>query len=333
MKRIAVALLCWWAWQTAAASEEPATSPPAGTPIFGETLDLGLQQVYVTVTGRGGRRVPDLERRDFRILDQGERQRIVTFENGDVPFTAVLLIDASRSMKGRRMTAALAGARAFVAGMKPLDEASVVVASDHLLRSSPFSSDPSLLDAELEGVTAGGGTSTHDYLFFALRRLESRQGRRVVVLLTHGRDVHSVLRMDQVREVARRSQAQIYWVRLAIEGSSPTFRVVSRPDPGPGQQHTSAVGWVDSWRGPATRQREARKLEKTVAESGGRILEVRSLARVEDAFTEVLAELRDQVALGYYPSEDSNDGSWRTLKVEVTRPGLKARTRGGYLDY
>ena len=46
-------------------------------------------KIYVTVTG-GGQRVLDLEREDFRITDEGKRQKIVTFERGDVPITATL---------------------------------------------------------------------------------------------------------------------------------------------------------------------------------------------------------------------------------------------------
>ncbi len=277
-----------------------------------EVVDLDLQQAYVTVTGRGSRGVLGLSRRDFELYDEGRRQEIITFESGDVPFTAVLLIDASRSMQGRPLAAARLGAQSFVDGMKDFDETAVVAFSDRLLLAAEFSASSEHLDAELGPVEAAGGTAIHDFLFFALRRLESRQGRRVVVLLSHGRDVYSVLRMHQVRDVARRSQAQIYWIRIVTEY-------------GPG------LG-IDSWRGSGANRRQARQLEATVKESGGRILEVTG-KEIEPAVAEVLQELRDQYAVGYYPSEDLDDGSWRQLKVKLRRSGLTARTSGGYLDY
>ena len=85
-------------------------------PIGGE-YEVDLQQLYVTAEV-GGHRVLDLERDDFTIVDEGRPQEIVTFESGDVPFTAVLLIDASASMYGPKMEAARAGAAAFIRGMR-----------------------------------------------------------------------------------------------------------------------------------------------------------------------------------------------------------------------
>ena len=36
-------------------------------------------------------------------------------------------------------------------------------------------------------------------------------------------------------------------------------------------------------------------------------------------------------SLGYQPSNDRRDGSWRTIKVELpTHPELKIRARSGY---
>ena len=48
----------------------------------------------------------------------------------------------------------------------------------------------------------------------ALKLLEERQGRRVVILLSDGADVTSVLVMHDLLWVARRCQALVYWIRL-----------------------------------------------------------------------------------------------------------------------
>ena len=53
-----------------------------------EEVAVELQQLYVTATGRGGQRVLDLREEDFRILDEGRPQELVTFARGDVPITA-----------------------------------------------------------------------------------------------------------------------------------------------------------------------------------------------------------------------------------------------------
>ena len=181
-----------------------------------EVVDLELQQLYVTVT-RAGERVLGLKHDDFTVLDRGERQEIVTLAFGEVPFTAILLIDGSVSMDEPLSAAARRGAKAFAAGMTALDEAKAMLFSHHLIAASPFTADPAVLGAAVASE-APGGTALNDQLYWAVRLLERRNGRRVVVLLSDGRDVHSVLDMAQVREAVRHGQTMIYWVRLILEG-------------------------------------------------------------------------------------------------------------------
>lgn len=295
--------------------------------IHGE-IEADLQQLYVTVTDREGRRVVGLETADFEILDEGRLQTIVTLEGGEIPFTAVLLIDGSMSMRGRKLEAAQAGARAFVRGMKALDEAALMVFSDRLLASSPSSSEPAELEKALAEVVPNGGTAIYDFLFLALRALEQHQGRRVLVLLSDGDDIHSVLRMKQVRDSARRSQAQLFWVRLGL-GSRAAADVLDHPPP-PGAQVRK---YFNSWHDSGEMIRGLGEIERIVEESGGRAFDVSRTEDVEIVFREILAELREQVAIGYYPTEDRDDGSWRKVEVEVNRPGLEIRAREGYLDF
>jgi hypothetical protein len=176
-------------------------------------VDLELQQLYVTVS-REQLPVLDLRREEFVVVDAGDRQELVTFERGDVPLTALLLVDASDSMRGRPLEAALRGARAFTAGMESLDLAKLLLFSDRVVHTSPLTGFSDVLTAGLQGVTAAGGTALNDYLYLSLKLLEMRQGRRVVVLLTDGFDVASVLSIRDVLWVARRSRALVYWIRL-----------------------------------------------------------------------------------------------------------------------
>lgn len=278
------------------------------------SVDLELQQLYVTVT-RGGERLLDLDRRDFEVRDEGDRQELVTFERGDVPITAVLLVDSSQSMRGARLSAALDGVRAFAEGMAPLDEAALLLFADRIVHRTPFAGEAQSLLAGIDRVEAEGGTALNDHLFLALQLLERRQGRRVVVLLSDGVDVESVLEMGQVLASVRRSQAIVYWLRLV--------------DPAAATASHSSV-----WHSPKFHRRQIEELEQAVADSGGRILD---LARVEDsdaAFREVLRELREQVVLGFYPSRARGDGRWHDVEVRLPRKsGLDVRTRAGYFDY
>jgi Ca-activated chloride channel family protein len=288
------------------------------TPVpVGDEYEVELQQLYVTVT-RDGKRVLDLEQDDFTILDEGKAEELVTFARGNVPFTAVLLIDSSASMYGSKLEAAQAGATAFIRGMHELDQGKVIVYSDVVQNATSFSGLQEVLIAGLIGATGQGGTAVNDNLYAALKLLESRQGRRLVVLLSDGIDTHSVLDGVDVLDHARRSQAMVYWMRL-LKADESADSV---------EEHDMA----SAWRTPADYRRQTASLVELVELSGGRIIPARTPNEIEEVFTEILLELREQYALGYYPTGQRNDGSWRRVKVKIDRKGVKVRTHAGYID-
>lgn len=286
-------------------------------PISGE-VKVELQQLYVTAI-RGGDQDIQLTQEQFVVFDNGARQDIVTFAGGDIPFTAVLLIDSSASMSGHRIQAARAGGDAFVTGMAELDQAKVMVFSDQLLSTTPFTTSPQTLSAGLRAATARGGTALNDHLYAAVKLLEHRQGRRVVVMLSDGIDTHSVLSMDQVFEKARRSQVLIYWIRLSRHLGDL-----------PGDQ---GLNIASAWRSPKQYRRQINLLERTVTDSGGRIVGVDSPSEIHPVFVDVLEELRGQYAIGYYPTDSANDGRWHDVRVDITAPGVQVRTHSGYVDH
>ena len=298
------------------------------TPSFrvDEELSLNLQQLYVTVS-RDGRRLLGLERGDFAVFDEGAPQRLVTFARGDIPFTAVVLLDSSSSMRGEPLAAALAGAEAFLTNMNRLDEGKLLVYSDRILHTTPFTTFPEVLTAGLGNVTARGGTALNDHLYLALKQLEDRQGRRVVVLLSDGVDSLSVLSMTDVEAKAHRSQALVYWLRLPYRGRFTGGGELPEGPLPPGERITSA------WRSAEEHRQEFALLRRTVEESGGRIVPLASIGEIAVAFRDILAELRDQYVLGYYPERQRHDGGWRRIKVRLRPPGVDVRCRDGYVDF
>jgi Ca-activated chloride channel family protein len=278
-----------------------------------DTVEVELQQLYVTVS-RDGQAVHDLRRQDFTVVDSGQRQELVTFERGDVPLTAVLLLDASDSMRGERLRTALASTRAFIDGMQPLDQAMLLLFADRVIHATPFTGFRQVLAAGLEEVVGAGGTALNDHLYISLKLLEVRQGRRVVILLSDGIDSASVLAMRQALWAARRSQALVYWLRL-------------------GGSDDERLSFSSAWRDADAYRREFADLEEVVGQSGGQILPLEGLQQAAAAFSDILDELRGQYVLGYYPRQRSDDGRWRPVRVLVSRPGFKVRARKGYVDY
>jgi Ca-activated chloride channel family protein len=278
-----------------------------------EQLDVQLRQLYVTVTRSGGERILDLEQGDFEIYDNGKRQDIADFGKGEVPITAVLLLDTSESMQGERLEAARRGASTFLSAMRPDDEASLVLFSDRLLRATKFTGDRGELEQALAETEASGGTAVNDFLYMSLKLLDARIGRRAIILLSDGFDVHSVLPIDEVMWKARTSQSIIYWIQL--------------------DERQKETSFSSAWRDHLGNDHEYQDLKKTVLESGGRILRIDKASQLEDAFANVMRELREQYVLGYYPTDAKKDGRWHAIKVDARRSGIKVRTRDGYVDY
>jgi Ca-activated chloride channel family protein len=280
-----------------------------------EVINVELRQLYATVSGSSGLPALDLTANDFEILDNGQPQTLSTFARGDLALSAVLLMDASASMEGNRLHIAAEGVRAFVSQVLPQDEVSVMLFSDELLMRTSFSNEASTLLAPIAEVNARGGTALNDHLYLALKDLEGRLGRRVVVLLSDGVDVESLLGMEDVRWAAHGSQALLYWIRL---------QEVSR----------GRIEHSSSWRDRKGHDEQLRLLETTVVESGGRVEVIPDVEQIGDALQRILRELREQYVLGYQPTQDRDDGAWHKIEVRVRngRGSYRVRTREGYFD-
>jgi len=275
-----------------------------------DEMNLKLRALFVSVV-RDGRSNLALEQDDFQLFDNGAPQQIVTFGRDELPLTAVLLLDTSESMQGERQEAVRRGAKAFLDGMKPSDEAMLALFSDRLLRFTPFTSDKKALDSAIVETRAAGGTAVNDFLYLSLKLLDARQGQRVVVLFSDGSDVHSVLPASDILWKARAGQSLIYWIQL-------------------GGKHQS---FTSAWRDFKGNDREYENLEKAVRESGGRTLQINRIEELEGAFRNILQELRQQYALGYYATNAKGDGSWHKVNVQLKGGGGRVRTREGYADY
>ncbi len=275
-----------------------------------DELNLKLRALFVSVTRDGASNLA-LSQEDFRVFDNGAEQEIVTFGRDELPLTAVLLLDTSESMGEKEMEAVRQGAKAFLQGMKPSDEAMLALFSDRLLKFTPFTADKAVLGGALSGVQSSGGTAVNDFLYLSLKALDARQGQRVVVLFSDGSDVHSVLPASDVLWKARAGQSLIYWIQLGGKRKS----------------------FTSAWRDYAANDKEYEDLEKAVAESGGRVLAVERVGELEHAFRNILQELRQQYALGYYPTNSKSDGSWHKVDVRVKGFSGRVRTREGYADY
>ena len=71
-------------------------------------------------------------------------------------------------------------------------------------------------------------------------------------------------------------------------------------------------------------------LKKLAEATGGRMLEVKGIDRLEGALDEISEELHHQYSLGYYPENKNWDGNFRKIQISAAEKGYKVYARKGY---
>ena len=258
--------------------------------------------VLTTVTDAQGRLVPNLEKDQFTILDNGKPQEISFFLNEVQPFTAVVMLDFSASMTAN-LDRLKSATEQFLIRMLPEDKAQVGAFSDKIQFSGTFTSDRDDLIGALGDLQFGNPTRLYDAIDQSIGELESAKGRKVVVAFTDGDDTASRRGMGDVLERARDKETMIYAVGLESE-----FFV------GPGR---------------VQRTRPDRGLRKLADETGGGYFELKKADELGPTFTRVLQELHALYTIGFTPT--LMDNKEHKLEVRVKQPGMNARARKTYV--
>jgi VWFA-related protein len=154
--------------------------------------------------------------------------------------------------------------------------------------------------ASLARFPAGGKTALHDAVIEALAHIEQANNqKRVLVVLSDGEDNASHQSEGNMLHRASRSQALIYTI------------------------HT---GDLSSDNG------NPRLLRRLATGSGGVAYQPRSEKQVVDAFAAVGRNTRRGYGIGYAPTNQALDGTYRRIRVTATQTGKKfnVRVREGY---
>jgi VWFA-related protein len=259
----------------------------------------------VSVTDARGQSVAGLTSEQFRVYDDGRLQPIALFRAGEVPLTVGLIVDYSTSMRPKR-DAAHAAIEAFARSGRQDDEMFVVGFSDRAeVQSFPggklFTSDPAELAAALTRGTPGGTTALYDAVAKGLRHLPAgRSDRKALVVVTDGGDNASRLKYEQVRDLARASEAVIYGIGLT---------------------------------GAELQEENPNNLKRLCRDSGGIAYFPEATADIERMIMDIARDLRTQYTIGFTPAPPRGGQTFRKVKVSVTSPSgakLSVRTRAGY---
>jgi VWFA-related protein len=313
-----------------------------GETIEGDTLKINtsLVRVPVSVMDRYGKYVPNLQRSDFHVFDNGIEQRIAYFAMVDQPFTVVLLIDTSGSTHFR-MDEIQDAAINFVNQLKDEDRVMVMSFDDQIrVLTEPTNNRDDLVRA-IRRTRTGGGTRLYDAVDIVLKqKLSQISGRKAVVLFTDGVDTtsHHASYSSTIRE-AEESEGAVYSVAYDTSGDMPMGSggrypggragiILNFPFPGSGGGHGGPGGGGSS---QGDYKRAGEYLHEIAQESGGRYFRGDTIVGISSAFSQVAEELRRQYSIGYYPTPVGQPGQRREIKVRVSEPGLVVKARDNYV--
>ena len=268
--------------------------------------------VYVTVVDESGHLVTDLSREDFEIYDNGRPQALTEFSNAIQPISIVIMLDMSGSMTGNIPLLRNAAVQMFTR-LLPGDQARVGSFGDRITISEHFTNDQNeLIRALWNDLIPGGGTPLWAAINIAMTALTHLEGRRVVLVLTDGKDTGSVWAAPgrstiTLQDVVRRAQIEeylLYAIGMQSRGATGHFGRAALDEPDPGLRELSA-------------------------ETGGGYVELHDTDALGPAFARVADELHRQYLLGFTAPEA--DGRLHQISVNVKRAGTISRARRSYL--
>jgi len=331
---------------------QPQTDP---TPSGPEEVDAGdiikvdttLVTIPVSVMDRDGRYIPNLQKEEFRVWEDGVEQEVAFFQSVDKPFSVVLMLDTSPST-AFRLEDIQDAAISFVNQLRNDDRVMVVSFNDDIKILSEFTTDRRKLERAIEHARTDDGTRLYDAVDMVINQQLSRiQGRKAIVLFTDGVDTTSRLASYESNLMdAQELDALIYPVQYDTSEDMNSGNIQIAPPIdifgqilggilGGGRRggRRGGGGGYPSRRGTGRGDYEIgnQYLMELANNTGGREYHADSLQNMSYAFANVAEELRRQYSIGYYPKRPPQPGQRRQIRVRARQPNLAVRSRDSYI--
>jgi VWFA-related protein len=332
--------------------------------------DVKVVNVLATVRDKHGQIVNNLTKDDFKLQQDGQPQPIHYFaKETDLPLTLGLLVDTSMSQR-RLIEQERTASYSFLNNlMRPDKDKAFVIHFDwevELLQDTTDSRPK--LEAALDkldnpqfapanggggnsgggssgggypggggghgGHHMGGGTDLYDAVFLASDEVAKKlKGRKALILLTDGVDTGSKVSLDRAIETAQRSDTLVYSILYADPDA-----YGHQGYPGGG------MGRHGGWGGPgggmgrpggnypqqASHPDGKKVLERIARETGGRFFEVSKKQPIDQIYSQIEQELRNQYSLGYTPDKAIAGPGYHKITLATTNKDLIVQTREGY---
>jgi len=324
---------------------------------FGQDQDKGSQEktfrsqvdlvsVYFTVRDNQKRLVTDLAQDRFSVVEDGQPQTIKFFaHHSDVVLNVGVLLDTGTNMPWILGEEAQASKMFLRHVVRPTDLGFLVSYASRVETVQLPTSDLTLLKEAADSIGGGGaaiglpdagGDTTprislpgggtvgingrridqnrEAHLYDAIRvsthrYLEGEVGRKAVVIVALSGDARSESTLQDALEALLQNDVIAYVLQI-YDGSK--------------HDHCDVLHIYEK------DEHGVSVLKKLAEATGGRMLEVRGIDKLEAALDEISDELHHQYSLGYYPENKNWDGKFRSIQISAGEKSYKVYARKGY---
>ncbi|MBI4166298.1 MAG: VWA domain-containing protein [Acidobacteria bacterium] len=276
---------------------QPVTPPEKINPkeIYTLTTSTNLVNVDVLVVDKDGNPISGLTKANFKLADEGVPQSISNFATGDAPMTVCMLIEFSNTSWYILYTT-LQYSYEFVRVIEPKDWVAVVTFDMNPTILTDFTQNRSEVLGALNLLRIPGFSEINlfDALAFTIDRMKDIQGRKAILAICTGWDTFSKLTYDQTLKLVRNSDTIIYPISILefADLRIPGGLGIS------GAQARAALTYIAKY-------------------SGGQAYFPRFVQDMPGIYGQISQQLRNQYSLGFIPSNNSRDGKFRKLKIEL----------------
>lgn len=269
-------------------------------------VSSNLVPVPATIVDNRGVAVTNLTVEDFELRIDGQLGSISDIARSESPVRLVMLFDNSGSLTASRDFEKHAAVRFFQNVMRPVDEAAIYSISTDVFLAQPMTNNVRLLQQTIDSFgRPEGATSLYDGIFAALLYLRPFSGRRVIIIVSDGRDTTSRNDhdFDATLQKLMGDESQIYVVQTGLYDNANVRDLAAE-----------------------------RRMEQFAAQTGGAVYIPKTVDDLDDAFAQIAGDLAQQYVLSYYPSEDKRDGRYHQIALRVkTHNNVRIRARKGFL--
>ncbi|HEV7700246.1 MAG TPA: VWA domain-containing protein [Pyrinomonadaceae bacterium] len=329
-------------------------------------IDTQLVDVPIAVTTPAGVAIRGLKKSNFVVYEDGKKQEIADFSATADPFEVALLLDTSGSTRND-LALIKRSAQYFIDSLRPGDRVAIISFNTARDAKSAFAvpevlseltSDRRTLTGALSRAATSNGTPLYDALLQVVNKVfrdppgEQFRGRRALVGLTDGVDSSSVEEFDATKEELEQRGLISFFIRVdtrddfeaqllgdcqsAVHFSAAQIRRYYRSIGGKGNERAVNFCGLGDFERLAVSKRLYEiadiQMDDLAKTSGGKVFPVGDLTEARAAFKGVADEIGTKYTIGYYPSNEKRDGSYRQIKVDVVgQPkGTVVRARDGY---